>query len=63
MTAKHKQYCFNYGVTNEESKFNDRFCSQYENYGDAMDELVAHIIEILGTGFRFTELKISVLYG
>jgi hypothetical protein len=63
MAAINKQYCFNYRVTNEVSKFNDRFCSQYGNYSDAMDELIEHIIGIMGTGFRFIDLKISVLYG
>lgn len=64
MAAIRKQYCFNYKVTDEETVVtNNHFCSQYGNYGDAMDELTDHIITILGTGFRFIKLEISVLYG
>lgn len=63
MAAIRKQYCFNYRVTNEESKFNDFYASNCGNYADAMDELTDHIIRIFGTGFRFIKLKISVRYG
>lgn len=63
MATKIKQYCFKYKVTNEESKFDDFFASHYGNYGDAMDELTDHIINILGTGFEFIELKIIIRYG
>jgi len=63
MPAIVKQYCFNYRVTNEESKYSHFFASSYGNYADAMDELTDHIIGILGTGFRFIKLEISVNYG
>lgn len=63
MSAIVKQYCFVYRVTNEESKYGNYFSSSYGNYADAMDELTDHIIGILGTGFRFTKLEISVNYG
>lgn len=63
MATIRKQYCFKYRVTNDESKFSDFFASTYGNYADAMDQLTDHIISILGTGFRFIELKIIIFYG
>lgn len=63
MAVKIKQYCFKYRVTNDESVFSDFFTSTYENYADAMDELIDHIISILGTGFRFVKFEIVIRYG